>query len=222
MKHLQIIIIIFLSALVYHPVQSQANPDLPFTIVPAQKEVGDLLVLYISGDGGWNAFSQKLVGQYAASGSPVIAFNSLKYFWQKKTPEQAAKDIAGLLNEYCEKWKKKTILLCGYSFGADILPFIYRRLPKDLQDKVSRIQLLSPSPYTDFEIHITYLFISKKMDVAGEIQKISKPVICYYGADENGKSLKDIVMPNYKTVILKGDHHYENSFAEIVETGVRL
>lgn len=199
--------------------------DLPVNIIAAKKEGGESLVLIITGDGGWNSFSQQLGNQYADAGIPVIGLNALKYFWKKKTPEQAANDIAALLYEYCDRWKKKTILLCGYSFGAEVLPFIYLRLPPDLKEKTNRIQLLSPASYTDFEVHVSDLFGSKntvrKMNVASEVEKINKPVTCYYGILEKEKPLQQLEMKNLKTVILKGDHHYENSFQEIVETALK-
>jgi type IV secretory pathway VirJ component len=224
MKYLSIFIIAFFGFFLPNSIHAQIKEnlaELPVNIIPAKKTGGETMVLLITGDGGWNTFSQKLAEEYAVAGIPVVALNSLKYFWKKRTPEESAAAISILLNKYSAEWKTKTILLCGYSFGADVMPFIYTRLPENLKEKISRIQLLSPSRYTDFEIHISYLFISKKMNVATEIEKINKPVICYYGTSENEKPLKDVVMKNFKIITLKGDHHYENSFTEIVETGLK-
>lgn len=223
MKYFQLLLLPFLGILTTAPSQAQAKDDitdLPVTVIPAKKQFGETMVLYLTGDGGWNTFSQKLADQYATTGIPVVVLNSSKYFWKKRTPEQSAQDIAALLYKYIKDLKKKSILLCGYSFGADVMPFIYNRLPTDLKEKVSRIQLLSPSAYTDFEIHISYLFVSKKYDVATEVKKINKPVICYYGEKESDQPLKGLAMRNFRAIILKGDHHYENSFPEIVDTGL--
>jgi type IV secretory pathway VirJ component len=223
MKHLTIIVVIATGIFLCNPVQSQTKvniSDLPVTIIPAKRQGPDLMVLYISGDGGWNTFSQNLCNQFAADGVPVVALNSLKYFWSRKTPDESAQAVTALLDEYRSVWKKNNILLCGYSFGADVMPFIYNRLPEILKEKVTRIQLLSPSAYTDFEIHVSYLFISKKNSVISEVQKINKPIICYYGEDENDKPLQNVRMPNFKMVILNGEHHYEKSFAEIVQSGI--
>ena len=223
MKYFQFLLIPFLGIITCNPLQAQVKDDLvdlPVTVIPAKKQFGETMVLYLTGDGGWNNFSQKLADQYAATGIPVVVLNSSKYFWKRRTPEQSTQDISALLYKYSKDLKKKSILLCGYSFGADVLPFIYDRLPADLKEKVSRIQLLSPSAYTDFEVHISYLFASKKYDVAAEVKKISKPVICYYGESEGDQPLKNLGMKNFKIVILNGDHHYQNSFDEIVETGL--
>jgi type IV secretory pathway VirJ component len=224
MKYLKIIVALVVGLFVCTRGQSQEKvnvSDLPVTIIPAKKAGPDLMVLYLSGDGGWNTFSQNLCNQFAAAGVPVVALNSLKYFWSRKTPEEATNAAIALINEYGPVWKKKNILLCGYSFGADVMPFIYNRLPEAFKEKITRVQLLSPSAYTDFEIHVSYLFISKKNSVAAEVRKISKPVICFYGEDENDKPLQNIHIPNFKTIILDGEHHYEKEFPEIVQTGIK-
>ena len=216
-------IFIFWGIMIGNPARAQAKDDiadLPVTLIPAKNQPGETMVLFLTGDGGLNTFSQKLVDQYAATGIPVVALNSSKYFWKRRTPDQSAQDISTLLYKYTKDLKKKSILLCGYSFGADVLPFIYMRLPQDLKEKVSRIQLLSPSAYTDFEVHLSYLFVSKKFDIASEVKKIAKPVLCYYGASESDKPLNGLAMKNFKLIILKGDHHYNNSFSEIVDTGL--
>ena len=221
MKYLLFFIFTFLGLAISSPVHAQAKKGiahLPVVLVPAKKQEGETMVLLLTGDAGWNTFSRKLADQYASSGIPVVALNSLKYFWKKRTPEEAAHAVSDLLYKYSREWEKKNILLCGYSFGADIMPFIYTRLPAGMKEKVSSIQLLSPSAYADFEVHITYLFISKKYNVASEVKKINKSVVCYYGAEEKKKPLKDITMSNFKLIILTGKHHYENSFAEIVNT----
>ncbi len=223
MKYLKFPLIIFLGIMICNPVHAQVTDDitdLPVTLFAAKKQAGETMVLFLTGDGGLNTFSQKLADEYTSAGLPVVAFNSSKYFWKRRTPDQSALDVAALMNKYSKELKKKFILLCGYSFGADVMPFIYMRLPEDLKEKVSRIQLLSPSAYTDFEVHLSYLFISKKFDIASEVKKIDKPVICYYGASESDKPLKDLVMKNFKVILLKGDHHYESSFGEIVNTGL--
>jgi type IV secretory pathway VirJ component len=200
----------------------QAVNDLPVTITRAKIERGDRLILLISGDGGWNTFSQQLADTYAEKGSSVIGFNSLKYFWKKKTPQETANDIATLLNKYLTEWKKKNVVICGFSFGADVTPFFYRRLPENLKSKITLIQLISPSSSTDFEIHVSDLFSSKNparsMDTASEVKAMNAQIICYYGELEPDKPLQGLKIPNFKTIILKGDHHYKTSYSEIIDS----
>src|SRR4249920_3822451 len=106
--------------------------QLPVNIVPAAGDSTKPLVLYITGDGGWNKFSKNLSQAFADNGYPVVALNAKEYFWKKKTPAQTAADVTRLIKTYQVKWKRKKILLLGYSFGADVMPFIYNLLPTDL------------------------------------------------------------------------------------------
>ncbi|HCN84174.1 MAG TPA: hypothetical protein DIT07_11235 [Sphingobacteriaceae bacterium] len=229
MKQLSILIFLFFTFHSGNPdskaAYSQTNSDLPIVITKAKVESGNHLILLISGDGGWNTFSQQLANSYAEKGSPVIGLNSLRYFWKKKTPQEAANDIAALLNKYTLEWKKKNIIICGFSFGADITPFVYRRLPDYLKNKVTLVQLISPSSSTDFEIHVSDMFSSKNpersMNIASEIKIMNAPVICYYGESEVEKPLQGLKIPDFKTIILKGDHHYKTSYSQIVDSAFK-
>ncbi|WP_302868243.1 AcvB/VirJ family lysyl-phosphatidylglycerol hydrolase [Mucilaginibacter sp. L3T2-6] len=194
------------------------------TITTAKSNKQDKFVLYISGDGGWNGFSQKIAESYAANGFNVVGLNSFKYFWKKKAPQQAADDIAALLKTYCNEWHKQKVVICGFSFGADVIPFIYTRLPDELKNRISLIQLISPSSYTDFEIHVIDMMRSgntvRSMNIAAEVNRVDVPVICYYGQQEPDKPLAVLKKANIKTVILAGDHHYSNTYTEIIKNAL--
>lgn len=200
----------------------ERGQDLPVNITKSKKEGGDEFALILSGDGGWNSFSQQLADSYAANGISVIGLNSLKYFWKKKSPQESANEIAALLNKYASEWQKKKIILCGYSFGAEVLPFIYRRLPNNLKEKITLIQLLSPASFTDFEIHVTDILGAenpvRSMSIPTEIEMLDVPILCYYGTLEKEKPLKNLKKANFKIIILPGDHHYKNSFLMIVKS----
>lgn len=194
--------------------------DLPVIIIKSKLEGGEALALYISGDGGWNNFSQGLAEAYAANGISVIGLNSFKYFWSKKSPQSTADEIAMLLNKYLVEWHKKKIILCGYSFGADVIPFIYRRLPENLRNRITVLQLLSPASFTDFEIHVNDLFGSQNsvraMNIAAELELLNLPIICYYGELEDEKPLSTLKKNNFKCIILPGGHRYKESYNKIV------
>jgi type IV secretory pathway VirJ component len=200
--------------------------DLPVVITKAKTDKSDKFVLLISGDGGWNSFSQKLADSYAANGFNVVGLNSFKYFWKKKTPQETAADIAKLLNKYISEWHKEKIIICGFSFGADVTPFIYNDLPEAIKSKTTLVQLISPSSFTDFEIHLMDMLgsnnASRSMDIASEAKLMDCPVICYYGAEEKEKPLSELKKSNFKIVILAGDHHYAKSYPEIAKNALSL
>src|SRR5690348_12054349 len=55
------------------------------------------LLFYITGDGGLNSFSSGLCSTLNKQGYDVIALNARKYFWSKKTTQQATADIENFL-----------------------------------------------------------------------------------------------------------------------------
>lgn len=198
--------------------------NLPVIFTPAAPgKSSDKFVLLFSGDGGWKTFDQDLCNAFAKRGIPVVAINSLKYFWSGKTPEQTTRDAQNLIQQYCLRLKKNKIILIGYSFGADVIPFIYNRIGDDYRKMIETVSMLSPGTGTDFEIHLSGMIDikpgSSKYHVIPEVKKMEplKPV-CFFGREETNtaiQSFKNIT----KTVVLDGSHHYtEAGLESIVNT----
>ncbi len=47
------------------------------------------------------------------------------------------------------------MVLIGFSFGADVLPFLINRLPPEVRADVSLVTLLAPERATAFEVQAT-------------------------------------------------------------------
>jgi type IV secretory pathway VirJ component len=47
---------------------------------------------------------------------------------------------------------KEKLILIGYSFGAEVLPFVVNRLPEELRAKVQLLVFLGPSATAQFEL----------------------------------------------------------------------
>ena len=71
------------------------------------------LVIYLSGDGGINNFSQQVSEELAIKNYPVIRFDSRKYFWNRKTPEQFAQDLGEILRYYLLACNKTEFSVVG-------------------------------------------------------------------------------------------------------------
>jgi len=187
--------------------------DLPVVFYPADNAGSRRLLLLLSGDGGWLEFNDKLAVDLSKKGFNVVGFNSRSYFWQQRAPEETAEDIVRLLNYYRLRLKTNRIYLSGYSFGADVVPFIYNRLPALTKKRVVGITLLSPFSSTDFMVRTADLLNlsgdDKKYKVAAELEKIRIPVYCFYGEKENPKSLSLFKKRNFHLKKVPGDHHYE-------------
>ena len=195
--------------------------SLPVNTVASGNDTSKPLALYITGDGGWNKFSQALTTELAKNGYPVVSLNANKYFWQKKTPEQMAAAMEALIRTYQKQWNRKKVLLVGYSFGADVMPFAYYHLSKDLARQVQNITLLSPSSTTDFEIHVMDMLGGKGRgeSVSAAINKVNdKPIVIISGEGETGYKNGELTGKNLTMVKLAGGHHYDGDEASVANT----
>ncbi len=205
--------LLFVTFFLFLQTIAMAEKDLPVDTF-GSADMSKPIVLYISGDGGFNSFSTSFVQQWNSKGYPVIALNAKSYFWKTQTPENAAKDITDLLSRYLMLWKRNDVILVGYSLGADVLPFIQTRISAALINKIKHTVLLSPSNTTDFTVHLFYG--SGGSSVPAEINKLNKPVLIIFGNDET--STPDKQINNKMVTILKvnGDHHYDNQIGGLV------
>lgn len=187
--------------------------DLPVITYPSADTTSRKLLILFSGDGGWLDFEDQLSAGFAAEGFETIGFNSRTYFWSTRTPDETAKDIIKLINKYSRLYKTRRIYLCGYSFGADVVPFIYNRLPLLMKNRVVALELLSPFASSDFMVHTSDLLNiagdDKPYKVQPEIEAVKIPVFCFYGEKESIKPMEGIQKKNFSLRILQGDHHYD-------------
>lgn len=194
--------------------------DLPVILYPSSDLSSRKLVFILSGDGGWQDFEDELASQFAEQGFHTIGFNSRNYFWIQRTPEELSRHILLLMRTYGRKYKASQIYFCGYSFGADVVPFIYNHLPPRAKRRVAGLQLLSPFASSDFMVHTADLLNiagdDKPYKVQLEVEKINIPIVCFYGTDENPKALEAVKMKNFKLTLLPGNHHYEFPATQII------
>ena len=192
-----------------------AVADLPLVEVPA-KGTGRTLALILSGDGGWAGIDKDVSKALAAKGIPVVGWNSLQYFWKARKPEAAAKDLERILRHYLAVWDKQEVLLIGYSFGADVMPFFANRLPADLLDRVRLVALLGPGQTADFEFHLTDWLGggSKGQPILPEVRKLAghPPVLCLYGSKEDDSLCPQIPATLGKAQVLPGAHHFGGDY----------
>ena len=218
MKGLILSALIVFSAIAYGQ-DISSLPVVPYTA--AGYSLQKPLVVYLSGDGGENSFSKSIMNQVTSKGYPAVLFNSQKYFWSKKTPEQTASDVEKVIQYYQLQWKVKSVIIIGYSFGADVAPFIVTRLSKDTYASLKNIVLMSPSQATDFEVHVAQLFGKGKStgsNVVTEINKIKqKPVLIIQGVKESEKIESGSLKITYKLIGLKGGHRYSSETTEVAD-----
>jgi type IV secretory pathway VirJ component len=202
------------------------SAKLPIEVLSSANE-RDVLILYITGDGGWNRFSEEVGHSFVKNGYSVIAFNARKYFWDAKTPQIFARDIEMLALHYLKVLKKTSLIIVGYSFGADVAAFLPNYLTKNLIAKIRLLALLSPSASTNFEIQLSDLITGgdskdRKYLVSTELDRSIVPVLCLFGSDED-LILKKELRPGARIRIeeLPGSHRYNQKSELLVEHVLR-
>jgi type IV secretory pathway VirJ component len=198
----------------------------PITLTLAAKNDTLPLALLISGDGGWTSFDQNVATELALAGITVIGWDALKYFWDSKTPEKTTADMALVLEYYMQSLQKRKVILVGYSFGADVLPFIYNRLPDELKLNIETVVMMSPDETADFEIHVLDMININNLDneynVSKEIVKIgAKKSLAIFGSEEDSLLENQLRKINLKVQCLDGSHHYNNNTKGVAEIIVK-
>lgn len=209
------------------PPPSEDLKGLPLVEVPAQVPQKNALAVIITGDGGWALIDREVGNALAAQGIPVVGLNSLKYFWNRRTPDEAAADLDKILRHYMGKWGMRKVVLVGYSRGADVLPFMANRLPTDLLNRVSLIALIGPENSVDFQFHLSDFLSSKArstdLPTLPEVTKLQgKRILCYYGSDESA-SLCPNLDTSWVTIIeSKGGHHFGGDYDSIAKRIIEM
>ena len=198
--------------------------NIPVVITNAKFQNKDApIALLISGDGGWYSFEQLIADHFAKQGIPTLGLDSKKYFWNRRTPEKTASDMAKILNYYGKEWGRERFILVGYSLGAEIVPFIVNRLPEEMKSNVVSAVLLSPAIYTDFEIHISNMIgIGNRQNTFNVVEEISKmsPVhtLIIFGEGEKSKVPALLTGTDVLIRMIPGDHHYKFNLPLIMQT----
>jgi len=182
------------------------------------KAKGNHFIFYLTGDGGFTKSTKILCSLFQTHNINVISMNT-HYFWGGKTLSQAVNAFEDVVTQIDQKTKIERITVIGYSFGADITPFIINNIYDSLRSRISNVVLLSPSKRTDLKISLKSLLFQKqagKLDVVSEINKIALPVKILLNDHD---SLSDSNFNEHIVVKrLPGNHHFDYKYDLLVKT----
>ena len=201
------------------PVAAPEISDLPLHEVHAAEPAQEFALL-LTGDGGWAGLDQELAARLAANGVPTVALNSLKYFWTARTPEQTAQDVARVLRHYFAAWRAQRVLLIGYSFGADVLPFVVNRLPPELRARVASVNLLGIDAHASFEVHVADWVGSDDggAPTRPELTALRDvPVLCIYGEGETDSICPALPSGTVARQQVGKGHHFSGDYALLAD-----
>lgn len=200
--------------------------DLPLIEVRMPRDRSRSMAIVISGDGGWAGIDRQISEHLSQEGVPVVGLNSLRYFWNKKTPSIASADLTRIIRYYLTAWKKDSVILIGYSFGADVLPLMADGLAPDLRNRVDFIALLNPGRKADFEFHFSDWLGRAEgapsypvLPVIDKLQGIR--VLCLYASEEKNSLCAGLHTSHVESVRLQGGHHFGGDYKAIAEVILR-
>ncbi|KAB0679973.1 virulence factor family protein [Aureimonas leprariae] len=197
---------------------TETDPDtagLPLTILDA-KPTRDTLAIIYSGDGGWRDLDKEIGDIFQKEGLPTVGVDSLRYFWTKQTPEKVASDLTGMIDRFRKRWGVRNVLLIGYSFGADILPAAYDRLPQAQKDSVAMVSLLAFSATGDYQVSVAgWLGVDNGGDTNGvkDAEAIDPKLIqCVYGTEDEDDACKQLKDRGVEMLGIAGGHHFDEDY----------
>jgi len=207
---------------------AQTKPDISKYPVHAQyKNSNKPILVFLTGDGGWNTFSIELANELNRLGYPIISLDTRKYFWAQKTPAQFGADMSIVMEHYLEAWKKDNFCVVGYSFGAEVGAFLPNYLTDQTAEKLKSMVLLSPGYSNSFEVRFINMIATRntnkdKYKVYPELLKVKVPVLCIFGEEETtdfSQELKDI--NRIRKMTIPGSHHYQDNVKEVASNVIK-
>jgi type IV secretory pathway VirJ component len=183
---------------------------------------GDTLVVFYSGDGGWAGLDRGFTDSVSKAGVPVVGVDSLRYFWNGRSAEQAAADLDAALVHYLAAWKKSKVILVGYSFGAGALPPIVARLPPQIRARVRLMALVAAEPYGDLHFHLGS-WLNQRSPSAYPLAPIvaglrDVPTVCVYGERDREEGCAGLAA---RPLRLAGDHHFNGDYGGVSRAVLR-
>ncbi len=204
--------------------QSESSPELKIGLplvekIPARVSASHFVILY-SGDGGWAEFDENLANSFNEKGIPVVGIDSLKYFWKKRDIKSAGEDLQNLIKTYQKIFGLSSYQLVGFSFGADVMPFLIESLPLAQRKNIKSVSLLALSYSVDFEFHFSNwikesdggLRVEPQLNKLGDLK-----VNCLYGKEDSESLCAHLKPGSGKSIELQGGHHFDDQTNLIVE-----
>jgi type IV secretory pathway VirJ component len=198
--------------------------DLPLVEMKANGTEVDAFAVLLSGDGGWTGLDKDVAAALSARGIAVVGWDSLRYFWKARTPEELAVDADRIIRHYSREWSKSRVLLLGYSQGANVLPFLVNRLPDTSKDRVSLVAMTGLGTTADFEFHFANWVADDGQGkaVLPETARMSgAPAVCIYGVEDDDSACPQLDRKHVQPVPLPGGHHFNGNYALLAATILR-
>lgn len=189
--------------------------DLPLAVLPAHS-AHDTMAIVLSGDGGWRDIDREIAEFLAAQGVPTVGIDSLRYFWSEKSPEKIAADLSRIIDHFGDAWQVHSVVLIGYSFGADVLPATFNQLSQGEKAKITTVSLLGLSDTAAFEFDISGWFGGggdPSHPTLPEVRRMPASMVqCIYGEEDDASVCPQLEGSGAEVVKTPGSHHFDDDY----------
>ena len=129
--------------------------------------------------------------------------------------------MARVLAEYRQRWQVREVALIGYSFGADVMPFIYQRLPEEQRQSVRFVSLLGLAGKADFHIRVGGWLGIGSSDGRSTLEAMAHVpaarVQCVYGREDVESACPQLAASGASVLETAGGHHFDGDHARLTE-----
>jgi len=162
---------------------------------PAKKA----MVLVLSGEGGWRSFDDQIAGWLAGAGHWVGGIDCMKYFWKPQDDREA---LAADVRKYADALKRAAgeatdgrLVLAGYSFGADLAPWVGGAANRD--PRIAALLMIGPDKIGSLEFRVSEMmgFVPKDhvFDTAGALAgAVGVPTLFVHGGSDKSSSAPEL------------------------------
>src|SRR5262245_46100305 len=215
-RQFAMMLLLALSALAVSHAQGMRLPVV--RMAPRAPATGTVVIL-LTGDGGWSRVDRTIAARLVADGDAVVGLNSLRYFLHHRSRARVAGDLTELARADCTEYRCQRIVLMGYSMGADVLPFVVKRLGPDVRTKVAQLDLISLGHRAVFRflpLQWAGILIGHKSDTVPRLASLTDiDVVCVYGTKDRDGACRDLVRARARLVSVTAGHRL-SSVASVV------
>lgn len=199
--------------------------DLPILELKAPHVASPTLAIILSGDGGWADIDQKVGQRLQARGVDVIGVDMRDYLREgHRNPQTIGHDVSRIARRYLGLWQRSTVVLVGYSRGADLAPFAATHLAPDIRPRLTLIAMLTLLERASFVYHFSDLWRTTSgrgdtpiLPLVEELHAAGTPMLCIYGKGEP-ESLCRTAPAGLMTVVERpGKHHFDGNYDAIAD-----
>lgn len=152
------------------------------------------LVLVLSGEGGWRAFDDQLATWLSGAGYWVGGVDCMRYFWQPQDDRAAlAADVtryADALAHAAGSGGPVRLVLAGYSFGADLAPWVAGTPGRD--PRIGALVMIGPDRQGSLEFRVSEMMgLAAKdhvFDTAAALAEANSVPILFVHGGKDGSS----------------------------------